>query len=231
MRTFLGRLVGVVACLWLRTLRLELQVHPSLMANDARPWVLVFFHGKQWPLLAWKRRRPTLVMVSLSRDGEIQAGALSILGFEIVRGSSSRGGALGLARMVRQLKRGGCDAAFAVDGPRGPYGVAKPGALLAARAAGALVVPMGSAIRGAKVFARAWDRFELAWPFARVSVVLGAPIDVGGTAQAACPDVGKLATSIALANASAEAILAAPRSPMIRFWRSWPLRSKRNRMT
>jgi lysophospholipid acyltransferase (LPLAT)-like uncharacterized protein len=27
------------------------------------------------------------------------------------------------------------------------------------------------------IFQRAWDRFALAWPFTRVDVVLGAPID------------------------------------------------------
>jgi len=200
------------------TLRLELRVHPAVEAamGSGRPWVLAFFHGKQWPLLAWKRRRPTMVMVSLSKDGEIQTRALSVLGFTVVRGSSSRGGARGLAGIVRSLKAGGHDAAFAVDGPRGPYGVPKPGVVLAARASGALVVPMGSAIAGAKIFARAWDRFELAWPFARVCVVLGPPLELADDVD---PDgaVGKLATTITAANASAEAFLAARRSHMIRF--------------
>ncbi|MBX3224302.1 MAG: DUF374 domain-containing protein [Labilithrix sp.] len=212
-RALLGVVLGVVARLWLGTLRLELEVHPSLAALEDRPWVLAFLHGKQWPLLAWRRRRPTVVMVSLSKDGAIQSRALAVLGFRVVRGSSSRGGARGLAALVRELKRGGRDAAFAVDGPRGPYGVPKPGVLVAARAAGAIVVPMGSAVRGAKIFARAWDRFALAWPFARVSVVLGAPLELG-TDEAG---VGKLATSIAAANDAAEAMLARPRADMVRF--------------
>jgi lysophospholipid acyltransferase (LPLAT)-like uncharacterized protein len=180
-RAVLGFLLGVVARVWLSTLRLTLEVHPSLEVMGDRPWVLAFLHGKQWPLLAWKRRRPTVVMVSLSKDGELQSRALGVLGFTIVRGSSSRGGVRGLASLVRHLKRGGHDAAFAVDGPRGPYGIPKPGVLAAARATGAFVVPMGSAISGAKTFARAWDRFALAWPFARVSVVLGAPIELDGS--------------------------------------------------
>lgn len=228
-RALLGYLLGALARLWLMTLRLELHVHPSLaaVATDERPWVLAFFHGKQWPLLAWKRRRPTVVLVSLSKDGDIQTRALSTLGFTIVRGSSSRGGARGLAAIVRRLKAGGHDAAFAVDGPRGPYGVAKPGVLLAARAAGALVVPMGSAVRGAKIFARAWDRFELAWPFSRVSVVLDAPVELTDGDPGDELTVGKLATSISAANAAAEVMLAAPRRHMIRFSRVSALRSKR----
>ena len=226
-RAFLGYLLGIVARLWLMTLRLDLRVHPSVGAamDSGRPWVLAFFHGKQWPLLAWRRRRPTMVMVSLSKDGEIQTRALSVLGFTVVRGSSSRGGARGLAGIVRGLKAGGYDAAFAVDGPRGPYGVPKPGAVLAARASGALIVPMGSAIAGAKIFARAWDRFELAWPFTRVCVVLGPPLELGCPADSE-DTVGKLATTIAAANASAEAFLVARRSHVIRFRRLFPPRAE-----
>ena len=183
LRSALGLLLGVVARLWLATLRLRVVVHPALAQRGDVPWVLSFFHGTQWPLLAWKRRRPTLVMVSHSADGAIQARALGLLGFRIVRGSSSRGGARGLAAIVRGLRRGDADAAFAVDGPRGPYGEPKPGALLAAQRSGGVLVPMGSAMARGTTFVRAWDRFALAWPFARVVVVLGAPIEVDSMAS------------------------------------------------
>jgi lysophospholipid acyltransferase (LPLAT)-like uncharacterized protein len=140
-------------------------------------------------------------MVSLSDDGRMQATALGLLGFHVVRGSSSRGGARGLAALVRAM-RGGRDAAFAVDGPRGPYGVVKPGVILAARRTGALLVPMGGAVLGGHVFARAWDRFALAWPFARAAVVLGPAVDPFAE------DVEKaLETAIKQANAAAEALL------------------------
>ncbi|MDF2697982.1 MAG: putative lipoprotein [Labilithrix sp.] len=216
-RAVLGAILGVVARLWLMTLRVELVVSPALDAVRDRPWVLAFLHGKQWPLLAWKRRRRTAVMVSLSADGQIQSRALSVLGFTVVRGSSSRGGARGLASIVRKLEGGEHDAAFAVDGPRGPYGVPKPGVFLAARRADAVLVPMGSAIVGAKTFARAWDRFALAWPFARVSVVLGPPVELGE--EAGAHDVDRLAEAIGGANDAAEAILAAPHSDMVHFSR------------
>jgi len=89
-RSALGLLLGAVARVWLATLRLRLVVHPELARYGDVPWVLSFFHGTQWPLLAWRRRRPTLVMVSHSADGAIQARALGLLGFRVVRGSSSR---------------------------------------------------------------------------------------------------------------------------------------------
>ena len=127
-RALLGVLLGLVARLWLATLRVHVVVHPALERVQGRPWVLAFWHGTQWPLLAWRRRRRTVVLVSLSRDGAMQARALALQGLRVVRGSSSRGGIRGLAQLVRAMKREALDAAFAVDGPRGPLGVVKGGA-------------------------------------------------------------------------------------------------------
>jgi lysophospholipid acyltransferase (LPLAT)-like uncharacterized protein len=174
---FLGVLVGLVARVWLATLRVRVTTDPSLVREgDSKPWVMAFWHGLQWPLFAYERRRPTAVLVSLSQDGSMQARALALQGLSVVRGSSSRGGAKGLVGIVRLL-RGGFDAAFAVDGPKGPLGVVKGGVVVAARAAGAWLVPVGAAIERGIVLERAWDRYAIAWPFSRVEVVLGAPID------------------------------------------------------
>lgn len=173
----LGVLLGGLVRLWLSTLRVRLRVDPSLSNAYDRPWVLAFWHGDQWPLLAWQRRRRTVVLVSFSSDGALQARALSVLGLKVVRGSSSRGGAGGLAAVVRAMKRSGADAAFAVDGPRGPRGVVKAGAVVAARLTGGVLVPMAGLVRRGLVFNRAWDRFTVAWPFSVVDVAIGAPLD------------------------------------------------------
>jgi lysophospholipid acyltransferase (LPLAT)-like uncharacterized protein len=178
-RAVLGVILGIVARAWLATLRVRIVVDPALAAAEARPWVYAFFHGTQWPLLAARRRGPTVVLVSLSRDGAMQAKALALQGFRVVRGSSSRGGARGLAALVRRMRLERADAAFAVDGPRGPYGVVKGGAVAAAKAVGGVLVPMGGAIERGFVLRRAWDRFGLAFPFSRVTVRLGAPIEPG----------------------------------------------------
>ena len=173
----LGWVVGCVARVWLSTLRVHVAYDPALEGVRDRPWVLAFWHGTQWPLLAWPRRRRTIVLVSWSRDGALQARALAAQGLCVVRGSSSRGGARGLAALVAAMRQGGADSAFAVDGPRGPRGVAKAGAIVAARATGAVVVPIGGAVRSGVILRRTWDQFAVAWPFTRVDVMLGPPID------------------------------------------------------
>src|SRR5207244_3482479 len=119
-----------------------------------------------------------------SRDGELQAAALRVQGMVVERGSSSRGGARGLAAVVRRMRRDRFDAAFAVDGPRGPYGKAKGGALMCARGVGGVLVPMASAVTAGWVARRAWDRFAVPWPFTRVVVALGAPMDASCTLEA-----------------------------------------------
>lgn len=168
-------MLGIVARLWIATLRVRVVESPALASLRERRWVLAFFHGTQFALHALARRRATAVMVSRSKDGEIQAAALGLLGFTIVRGSSSRGAAGALAAMVRHVERGG-DAVFAVDGPRGPYGVAKPGAAAVAQRGDAVLIPAGCAAARAWVLTRAWDRFALPVPFSRVVIVLGAPV-------------------------------------------------------
>ena len=183
-RALLGVCLGLLARVWLSTLRVRVNMHPALQGAGARPWVLAFWHGTQLPLLAWRRRRRTYVLVSHSRDGCMQARALALQGLGVVRGSSSRGGVRGLATLVRAMKRERADAAFAVDGPRGPRGVVKGGVVVAARATGALIVPMAGAVRRGVVLRRSWDQFAIAWPFTRVDVTLGAPIDPAGPSGA-----------------------------------------------
>jgi lysophospholipid acyltransferase (LPLAT)-like uncharacterized protein len=202
-RELLGWLLGLIVRVWLSTLRLRVEADPALDRVRDRPWVLAFWHGSQFPLLAWRRRGPTVVLVSLSRDGALQSRALAAQGLRVVRGSSSRGGARGLVALVRAMRGAGADAAFAVDGPRGPAGVAKEGAIVAARAAGAVLVPMGSAVRSGVVLRSAWDRFAIAWPFTTASVVLGPPLAPVEGAR------GDLEAALERANQRAHALLEA----------------------
>jgi lysophospholipid acyltransferase (LPLAT)-like uncharacterized protein len=195
-RRVLGFALGLLAWAWLRTLRVAVQEPVALRSAPGR-LVLSFFHGSQFSLLAWRRPSRTSVLVSLSKDGEMQARALALLGFVVCRGSSSRAGAMGLRGLLR-AQRGGNDVAMAVDGTRGPRGQAKGGALTLARATGAKVVPMGAFAPYAFVFRKAWDRFALPLPFSRVFVVLGEP-------QVADAGLDEVALTAAIREANAQA--------------------------
>ncbi len=175
LRSLLGLALGVFVRLYLTTLRVTVRADPALDPSDPSPWVLCFWHGDQLPLLCYRRRRPTVALVSHSADGQMQAVALRIQGLRVERGSSSRGGARGLVAIVRRLARGE-DAAFALDGPKGPRFAVLPGARAAARLSSGVLVPMGSAAPRGITLERAWDRFRIPLPFSRVAVRLGAPL-------------------------------------------------------
>ncbi len=177
MRAALGLVLGLVARVWLFSLFVRVIWSASLQKKEATPWVLCFWHGTQFPMLAAPRRRRAVAMVSRSRDGQMQSVSLAVQGFRTVRGSSSLGGAAAQRALTRVLKSEPLDAVFAVDGPRGPYGKVKMGAISAARIASARLVPVGAAMASGHIFARAWDRFLLPWPLTRVVVVVGDPID------------------------------------------------------
>ena len=174
LRSALGLALGMLVRLYLTTLRISVHADGALDRDEVRPWVLCFWHGDQLPLLRF-RRRPTVALVSHSADGQMQARALRVQGLLVERGSSSRGGARGLRAIVRRLARGQ-DAAFAVDGPKGPRFTVLPGARAAARLSSGVLVPMGSAAPRSVTLQRTWDRFCIPLPFSRVAVRLGAPL-------------------------------------------------------
>ncbi len=115
----------------------------------------------------YRQYRPSL-MISRSADGEIIAGVAEKTGWDVVRGSSSRGGRDALARMAERLKQRRV-AAHIVDGPRGPSGSVKAGVIRLAQLGGAVIAPFSARADRAWYF-NSWDRFMIPKPFARVTL-------------------------------------------------------------
>ncbi len=167
-------ILSLVVRTWVRTLRVEI-VGPA--PPKKTPLVFAFLHGQQMALLKYPKPPRVAVLTSLSRDGTIQSRVLGYLGFVIVRGSSSRGGEAGLMGLIREVRRG-ASAAVAVDGPKGPAGRVKPGAVFVARAVRGVVVPIVVVARRAHRLSRSWDRFMIPLPWSSVRIVRGQPIEV-----------------------------------------------------
>lgn len=135
---------------------------------DQRPAVLAFLHRDLVPAIALNADPNTHAVVSASRDGEWAARILARLGYGAnLRGSSSRRALSALSGM-REVLRSGERVAIAIDGPRGPAGVPKPGAAWAARFA-PLVGVRFEARRYVEL--GSWDRTRIPWPFTRVRIV------------------------------------------------------------
>ncbi|NLI76994.1 MAG: lysophospholipid acyltransferase family protein [Candidatus Riflebacteria bacterium] len=172
-------LKGRAAAVFIRVLGSSLRLERVGWENNARalatgrPVVYVCWHGSQLAPTYAFRDRGIWIMTSLSRDGDIQTQSLNCLGYRTVRGSSSRGGSRALLEMVRRLRRGEATS-MTLDGPRGPRHVAKPGAVLLAQRAGAVVLAVGARY-GRAWQLHNWDRFEIPLPFSRVAVVTSEP--------------------------------------------------------
>lgn len=117
------------------------------------------------------------ILISQSFDGELIARIVQRLGFVPVRGSSTRGGAVGLLALTRALAAGS-KAAITVDGPKGPPHIVKPGAAAAALHAGvASFSPFH--LQPARAWRlRSWDSFIIPKPFTTVLCHWPSPVPV-----------------------------------------------------
>jgi len=146
-------------------------------AGEAAGCVYSVWHRDIWHLMRTMRRDEMLVLASEHRDGEIITRILERLGYGVVRGSSTHGGARALLGLARAGREGRGDPLFTVDGPRGPAHEVKPGAVFTASRAGLPIVPIGVAVDRAWII-RSWDRHRIGKPFARVCIALGEEIRV-----------------------------------------------------
>lgn len=155
--------------------------------SNLEPWktgesvVFVSWHGRLLPLLYLFRNRGIVMLVSQHRDGEYLTRLGRGLGYDAVRGSSTRGGHGALRELVRKV-RGGSSLAITPDGPRGPKEKLKPGALQVARITSAPVIPIMAGGDSAW-WVEGWDRFMIPKPRATIRVAVGAPRIVPGDAS------------------------------------------------
>ena len=164
-----------LARLWLRTLRLRWPAGSAL--PDAA--VIVLWHEHLPICMRAFAGRGIHVLISKSRDGEWAARACAGMGYRVHRGSSSAGAQGkafgGLRALARAVEAGPALIGMALDGPRGPRRVAKPGSLWLAGRLGIPLIPV--AIEARRAFRLgSWDRTLIPWPFSRVEIRLGPPI-------------------------------------------------------
>lgn len=160
---------GLVGGLFLTTRERRVgHEHLQQFRAEGRPVVFACWHGQLLPLIHAHRGEGVVVLVSEHGDGEYVTRLLHRNGFGTVRGSSTRGGTKGLKGLVR-AGREGRDLAITPDGPRGPHGVFKPGALAVAQMTGAPVIPTAAgSTSGWHV--DSWDGFLVPRPLSRITV-------------------------------------------------------------
>jgi lysophospholipid acyltransferase (LPLAT)-like uncharacterized protein len=164
--------------------------HIDEVRREGRQPIFALWHGRILSGLLWMRDRGIVVITSENFDGEWIARVLPRFGYGTARGSSSRGGAKALVRLRRDL-RDGHPVAFTIDGPRGPAGVAQPGAVWLAGATGNPILPLHvEADRHWTV--SSWDQHQVPRPGGVLAAALGPPIEVPAHTDAAALEAARV---------------------------------------
>lgn len=147
-----------------------------------QPVVGAFYHSRTFALLHYFSLPPQgrwILMCSQSRDGEAMARIEEGLGFRVARGSSGKGGARALVEMIKaQREDRGLNSCLAIDGSRGPRGVAQLGTITLAQKTGSLLLPVAASASPSWRWSAAWDRTLIPKPGATVTVRIGQPLEV-----------------------------------------------------
>jgi lysophospholipid acyltransferase (LPLAT)-like uncharacterized protein len=138
--------------------------------------IMCGWHGRSMIASVYFRNQGFWVIISKSKDGDIQTHVFENLGFNVIRGSTGRGGERALIESIRELRKGAV-MAITPDGPRGPNKVVQGGIMLMAKKAGAWLVPCGVSARP-RFLAKSWDRYMVPAPFARCVMIFGTPMRV-----------------------------------------------------
>jgi lysophospholipid acyltransferase (LPLAT)-like uncharacterized protein len=180
--------VAVIAANYLRlvwhTTRFETEP-PDIYAriDPEMPLIVSMWHGQHF-LMPFIRRphHRAKVLVSMHRDGEMNALTAERLGTGTIRGSGThgtdfhrKGGVTAFHEMLRALKDG-YNVAVTADVPKVSR-VAGLGIVKLAQLSGRPIYPMAIATRRRYVL-KNWDRTTINLPFSRGGRVVGEPIRV-----------------------------------------------------
>lgn len=144
------------------------------LRSRGRPWLYCSWHNNIAMGVCRLRNQQVAMMASASRDGDLIARAIQVLGNLPVRGSSSFRGSQA-ARDMMHIVRRGHSGAISPDGPRGPAYQCQPGAVWVAALTGCPLVPYHlEADRQWR--AASWDGHKIPKPFATIHEHFGEPL-------------------------------------------------------
>jgi lysophospholipid acyltransferase (LPLAT)-like uncharacterized protein len=136
-------------------------------------FVIAFWHGKM--VIGWYlfRNQNFTALISQSKDGQILTKVLEKWNYNVVRGSSHKGGKESLEILIEKAYM---DYSIAItpDGPTGPKNVMKPGAVIIAKKTGIPLILLGAKLKRRIIF-NSWDKFQLPKPFSKVYIKFSNP--------------------------------------------------------
>ena len=172
------RLIRLIFLFLVNTIRWQVVGEPY-SSQDPKRYLYAFWHARMLmiPRLSRGGLWHGYMLISEHRDGGFIADTMHLLGIDTVRGSTTRGGARAMLKMLRAVRDENRHLAITPDGPKGPREVVQKGTVQLAMKAGLPVVPVCYATkRHWRV--NSWDRFYIPQPFSRGVFVMGDPVSV-----------------------------------------------------
>jgi len=163
--------------------RIEGQEHVERIHASGRPLIIAAWHGMTMMLAGYiaAQEDPNQYVLVVPDDHRgavlsVWARQLGAIPFAISMKIDSMVAARRLLALIRQVQQGK-NLYLNPDGPDGPSHKPKGGVVFIARKAEALIVPAG-AFTATGIHLPRWDRYVIPFPFSRITVVLGEPLEV-----------------------------------------------------
>jgi lysophospholipid acyltransferase (LPLAT)-like uncharacterized protein len=182
---FQGWGLSTYAMLVWRTARYQVegQAHVDQVHAAGRPLILAAWHGMTIMLTGYIAAYEDFSQYVIIVPDDPRGTTLSVwtrrmraTPFTISMKADSMVAGRRLLALIRQMQQGR-HLYVNPDGPYGPSHEPKAGVTFIARKAGTLIVPAGAFTATAYCIPR-WDRYVVPFPFSRIAVALGEPIEV-----------------------------------------------------
>jgi lysophospholipid acyltransferase (LPLAT)-like uncharacterized protein len=145
------------------------------LVDNGESFIFACWHGVMLAPFVWCADRGFHALAGLHKDAELIAKIGALLGWNMLRGSSTEGGKVVYQEIVSLLKIPGKVFALTPDGPKGPAKIPKPGAIRAAQKTGVKVIPVAAQSSRRWEFTN-WDTYYVTKPFGRIALIFGEPL-------------------------------------------------------
>ena len=141
--------------------------------------IYAMWHKNQFLVHGIEDKAHLSIQISTSLDGEIIARIVERMGFNVVRGSAERRGAVqSTMQMITRLNEGE-SVAMMVDGPRGPLHKVKSGVVKLAQKTGAPIIPVHwYSPQKTFITLPSWDKMRTPFGDCKILNLYGDPIYV-----------------------------------------------------
>ena len=136
--------------------------------------IFAFWHSKTFALMPHCRDAKIGVLTLLDWKNIIYDKVCQLYGYQTIPVTSLQKATVRLKKILEE----GCAVGLALDGPRGPAGVAKPGAFFLAKTTGKPIITVNvKASKSFRIKSR-WDQYEIPLPFSEVVISFSEPFKV-----------------------------------------------------